>query len=75
MYHEYSGESARKATSIENIPIMMRIKNHSPIIEAHTAKDLKIGKHLRNVKSIQHWLGLIQRQCKNQIKHNFIVIY
>jgi len=58
MYHEYSGESARKATFIENIPIMMRIKNHSAIVEAHTAKNFKIEKHLRNTKLIQHWLGL-----------------
>lgn len=46
MYHEYSGDSARKATGIENIPIMMRIKNHSAIIEAHTAKYFKIEKNI-----------------------------
>lgn len=58
MNHEYSSEADRKATGIENIPIMMRMKNFSAIIEAPTAKDFKREKHLRNVKSIQHWSGL-----------------
>lgn len=58
MYHDYSGQSARKATGIENIPILMRIKNYSAIIDDHTAEDFKIEKRLRNIKSIQHWLEL-----------------
>lgn len=54
----FSSESAGKAAGIENMPIMMRVKNHSAVIKALTAKDFEIEKHLRNVKSIQHWLGL-----------------
>lgn len=71
----HCSESARKAAGIENMPIMMRVKNHSAVIEACTAEDFKIEKHLRNVKSIQHWLGLTEMQSKKQTKHNCIVIY
>lgn len=38
----HSSESAGKAAGIENMPIMMRVKKHSAIIEACTAEGFKI---------------------------------
>lgn len=58
MQHKYLKESARKATDIENVPIMKRIKNYFAVIVSRTIKDLKIENHLWKIKSLLSQLEL-----------------